>query len=206
MLTCFNVHNTQFVSNTVHYCRSSMPRLSQTLRFLQSPSFWQAQSALIGQLTQCIVIGRTLHARVRNVTPLSIIPSFSFQIGFISSSPKGEQSRVTDTVLMLVCICITLDAIKTISDGLFTRCDMTLFPPPTHTHTHTHTHTQCITRKTPHLNSKYQILKLITKHTYRRWFRSVRITSSPRFTKLSSIKCVAQTRTFGLCCCVVNKS
>ncbi len=36
-----------------------MPRLSQTLRFLQSPSFQQAQSALIGQLAQCIVIGRT---------------------------------------------------------------------------------------------------------------------------------------------------
>ncbi len=36
-----------------------MPRLSQTLSFLQSPSFRQAQSALIGQLTQCIVIGRT---------------------------------------------------------------------------------------------------------------------------------------------------
>ncbi len=36
-----------------------MPRLSQTLHFLQSPSFRQSQSALIGQLTQCIVIGRT---------------------------------------------------------------------------------------------------------------------------------------------------
>ncbi len=29
-------------SNTVHYCRPSMPRLSQTLRFLQSPSFRQS--------------------------------------------------------------------------------------------------------------------------------------------------------------------
>ncbi len=47
-----------------------MPRLSQTLRFLQSPSFQQAQSALIG---------RTPQARVRNVMPLSIIASFSFQ-------------------------------------------------------------------------------------------------------------------------------
>ncbi len=47
--------------------------------FLQSPSFQQAQSALIGQLTQCIVIGRTPQTRVRNVTPLSIIVSFSFQ-------------------------------------------------------------------------------------------------------------------------------
>ncbi len=33
-----------------------MPRLSQTLRFLQSPSFRQAQSALIGQLAQSIVM------------------------------------------------------------------------------------------------------------------------------------------------------
>ncbi len=36
-----------------------MPRLSS---FLQSPSFQQAQSALIGQLAQCIVIGRTPQA------------------------------------------------------------------------------------------------------------------------------------------------
>uniref|UniRef100_A0A671NKH1 Uncharacterized protein n=1 Tax=Sinocyclocheilus anshuiensis TaxID=1608454 RepID=A0A671NKH1_9TELE len=59
--------------------RSSMPHLSQTLRFLQSPSFRQAQPALIGQLTQCIVIGRTQQALVGNVTPLTIITSFIFQ-------------------------------------------------------------------------------------------------------------------------------
>ncbi len=53
-----------------------MPRLSQTLHFLQSPSFRQEQSALIGQLAQCIVIGRTPQARVGNVLPLSIIASF----------------------------------------------------------------------------------------------------------------------------------
>ncbi len=46
---------------------------------LQSPSFWQAQSALIGQLTQCIVIGQTPQARFRNVMPLTKIASFSFQ-------------------------------------------------------------------------------------------------------------------------------
>ncbi len=39
-----------------------MPRLSQTCHFLQSPSFQQVQSALIGQLTQCIVIGQTPQA------------------------------------------------------------------------------------------------------------------------------------------------
>ncbi len=62
MLTCLIVQKTHYFSNTVHYSKSSMPRLSQTLRFLQSPSFQQAQSALIGQLAQCIVIGRTPQA------------------------------------------------------------------------------------------------------------------------------------------------
>ncbi len=47
-----------------------MPRLSQTRCILQSPSFQQAQSALIGQLTQCIVIGWTPQARIGNVMPL----------------------------------------------------------------------------------------------------------------------------------------
>ncbi len=54
----------------VDYCSSSMPRLSQTRCILQSPSFQQAQSALIGQLTQCIVIGWTPQARIGNVMPL----------------------------------------------------------------------------------------------------------------------------------------
>ncbi len=79
MLTCFNVQKTYTFSNTVHYCWSSMLRLSQTLRFLQSSSFRQAQSALIGQLTQSILIGRTPQAAVGNVMSLTIIASFSFQ-------------------------------------------------------------------------------------------------------------------------------
>ncbi len=134
-----------YFSNTVHYCSFSMPRLSQTRHFLQSPSFQQVQSALIGQLTQCIVIGRTPQARVGNVTPLTIIASFSFQVSFISSSRRGEQSRVTDTVMMLVCICSKQAAVKMISDGLYTPlwCD----PGPL-------THTRCFMRKTPHLNSQ----------------------------------------------------
>ncbi len=86
MLTCFNVKKTKhYFSNTVHYCSSSIPRLSQMLSFLQSPSFRQAQSALIGQLTQSIVIGRTPQACVGNVTPLSMIASFSFQNEFKDS-------------------------------------------------------------------------------------------------------------------------
>ncbi len=95
------------------------------------------QSALIGQLIQCIVIGRTPQARVGNVRTLNIIASFSFQVSFISSSPKEEQSHVTDTVMMLVCICSTQSVVKTISEGLYFPlwCD-----PLPHTHTHTLTH------------------------------------------------------------------
>ncbi len=39
MLTCFNVQKTHYFLNTVHYCSPSMPRLSQTHCFQQSPSF-----------------------------------------------------------------------------------------------------------------------------------------------------------------------
>ncbi len=95
-----------------------MPRLSSTRRFQQSPSFQQVQSALIGQLTQCIVISRTPQARVGNVTQSRAsafkinIKTVNNVISFtISSSLRGEQSRVTHTV-MLVCIC-TQAAVKT---------------------------------------------------------------------------------------------
>jgi len=102
MLTCFNVQTTHF-SNIVHYCRSSMPCLSQLRCFLQSPYFQQAQSALIGQLTQFIMIGRTRLARVGNVTPLTIIASFSFlnkcrqliMSWVLSSVQARERNRVT---------------------------------------------------------------------------------------------------------------
>ncbi len=149
-MTCFNVQKTHYFSNTVHYCNSSVPRLSQTRCYLQSPSFWQVQSALIGQLTQCIVIGGTPQACIGNVTPLTIIVSFSFQVSFtISSSPRGEQSRMADTVMMLVCIWSRQAAVKTISDGLYTPlwCDPACSP-------HTHSHTRRVMHKTPHLNSQ----------------------------------------------------
>ncbi len=146
MLTCFNVQKTHYFSNTVHYCKSSMPRISQMRCFLQSLSVQK----VIGQLTQFIVIDWTpqwcVHLHT-NVMTLTIIASFSFQVSFISSSPRGEQSCVTNTVMKLVCIC-TQAAVKTISDWLYALlwCDPV---PLTHTHTQRH-----ITCKTPHLNSE----------------------------------------------------
>ncbi len=78
MMTCFNVQKTNFIltrkyfSNAVHYFRSSMPT-SLKHNFIQSPSFQQVQSALIGQLTQCIVIGRTPQAHVGLWNQLSVL-------------------------------------------------------------------------------------------------------------------------------------
>ncbi len=120
-----------------------MPRLSQTLRFLQSPSFRQAQSALIGQQTQSIVIGRTPQGLVKNVTSMFIIASFSFQntvnktvnnvLSFtISSSSRWEQSRVRDTVMMLVCVCTQAAVVWPCLPLLQTRA-----------RTHTHTMLRC---------------------------------------------------------------
>ncbi len=62
-----------------------MHRLSQTLSFLQSPSFRQALSALIGHLTQSIVIGQTPQA----VSKISIIANFSFC--YVTMSPSLSQ-------------------------------------------------------------------------------------------------------------------
>ncbi len=47
-----------------------MLRLSQTLSFLQSPSFRQEQSALIVQLAQCILIGQSPQAASEILRPL----------------------------------------------------------------------------------------------------------------------------------------
>ncbi len=63
-----------------------------------------------------------------------IVKTFNNVVSFtISSSPRGEQSRMTDTVMMLACIC-TQAAIKTISDRLYTPlwCDSLSL---SHTHT-----------------------------------------------------------------------
>ncbi len=124
-----------------------MPRFCQTLSFLQSPSFRQAQSALIGHLAHCIVIGRTPQARVGNVTPLSIIASLSFQnkckeliMSLVLPSVQAREgnSHVTDR-MKLVCVC-TQALIKT---------PLCLSLSLTHSHTQTHT-----MRITPHLNSQ----------------------------------------------------
>ncbi len=63
MLRCFIVKKKHIIFQILNIIVVPLwPGLSQTLRFLQSTSFQQVQSALIGQLAQCIVIGRTPQA------------------------------------------------------------------------------------------------------------------------------------------------
>ncbi len=82
-----------------------MPRLSQTLGFLQSPSFQQAQSVLIGQLTQSIVNGRTpfttfLHHYSHNPSEIILIFWFSAQKTFIIMMLKTAEHNFFQVSLM----------------------------------------------------------------------------------------------------------
>ncbi len=137
-----------------------MPRLSQTLRFLQSPSFRQAQSALIGQLAQCIVKHhKQLQFSNNRQLQFSKLKTVNNVLSFtISSSPRGEQSCVTD-----------IDEARL--------------------------YLQNTSRDKDDLEADSEVPDCHSK---------VRITSSPRFTKWSSIKCVVITS--GLCCSVVSRA
>ncbi len=161
-----------------------MPRLSQTLRFLQSPSFRQAQSALIGQQTQSSMIGRTPQGLVGNVTPMSIIASFSFQntvnktvnnvLSFtISSNLRWEQSRVRDTVMMLVCVC---------TQAAVVWLCLPLSQMRAHTYTHTMLRCDSLSLSLSHThdaqNSAFEqsiVNNWTNTKTYSRWFRSARL-------------------------------
>ncbi len=123
---------THSFSYTVHYCRSSMPRLSLTCRFQQNPSFRQAQSALIGQWYSAFWLAehhkpcRKCNAPYHNCElQLSKLKTVNNLLSFtISSNPKEEQSCMTDSDDARMCFC-TQAAIKTISDALYTPlwCD-----------------------------------------------------------------------------------
>ncbi len=146
------LEKTHYFSNAIHYCRSFMPRRSQMLSFLQSPSFRQAQSALIGQLTQSTSTSRKCNS---------------------------DDARMC---LQTSHGCVSLS----------------------HTREHAHTHTH-VMHKTPFEQSIANI-KLLTKLKVADSEASdchskVRMTSSPRWTKRSSIKCIVITSV--LCCAVL---
>ncbi len=65
----FKVKKTHYFPHTVHYCCSSMPRLSETRTFLQSSSFWEARSALIGQLSSTLWLAEYLKHETEMLRP-----------------------------------------------------------------------------------------------------------------------------------------
>ncbi len=50
-----------------------MPRLSETCRFLQSSSFWEAKRALIGQLSSALLLAEYLKREMEMLCPSSPI-------------------------------------------------------------------------------------------------------------------------------------
>ncbi len=70
MFMQFKVQKTHYFPHTVHYCCSSMLRLSETHRFLQSSSFWEARCALIGQLSSALWLAKFLKREMEMLRPL----------------------------------------------------------------------------------------------------------------------------------------
>ncbi len=65
----FKVQKTHYFPHIVHYCCSSMLRLSETRRFWQSSSFWEARRALIGQLSSVLWLAEHLKRETKMLRP-----------------------------------------------------------------------------------------------------------------------------------------
>ncbi len=127
MLICFNVKKKHIIFQILYIFVGPLCPVSLKHCFLQSPSFRQVQSAVIGQLTQCIVIGRTPQARVGNITPLTIIASFSFQVSLFV-----QVSWQTQWWCSYV-FAVHKPRFRWFLTGCTLRCDVTLFPSHSHT-------------------------------------------------------------------------
>ncbi len=75
----FKVQKTHYFPHTVHYCCSSMLRLSETRRFLQSSSFWEARRALIGQLSSALWLAEYLKRMTEMLRPLPYCDAVSWR-------------------------------------------------------------------------------------------------------------------------------
>ncbi len=153
MLTCFNVQKTHF-SNAVHYCRSSMPRLKRFVFYKVPPSdkhslLWLANWPSVLWLAEHHKPHRKCNSPFHHPAFKIKVKTVNNVLSFtISSSLRGEQSRVTEVVKKLVCVCTQAAVV---------------WPCLPLSHTHTIAVVQWCdllshtTRKTPHLNSQQQI-------------------------------------------------
>ncbi len=73
----FKVKKTHYFPHTVRDCCSYMLRLSETRRFLQSSSFWEARCALIGQLSSVLWLAEYLKRETEMLLPLPYCDALS---------------------------------------------------------------------------------------------------------------------------------
>ncbi len=74
MFTLFEVQKTHYFPHTVHTVR-----LSETHRFLQSSSFWEARRALIGQLSRWWWLAKYLKRVTEMLRPLPYCDAVSWR-------------------------------------------------------------------------------------------------------------------------------
>ncbi len=89
--------------HNVHYCDSSLPRLSETCRFLKSSSFSKAQCALIGQLSSALWLAEYLKHVMEMLRPLPYLETVS-----------PWQQYYNENKLRLLALCIHLGGVMQI--------------------------------------------------------------------------------------------
>ncbi len=134
-----------------------------------------------------IIVGPLCPAALKCFVFYKAPPSDKHSLLWLANWPRAQARVGNVTVMMLVCVCKQATVVS---------------PSLTHESTHTHTH---VMHKTPFEQSIANI-KLLTKLKVADSEASdchskVRMTSSPRFTKRSSIKCIVITSV--LCCAVL---
>ncbi len=154
MLTCFNVQKTHYFSNTVHCCGSSD---------------WPADPVLCdwqNTTSACRKCNAPFHNRQLQLSKVNIKTVNNGLSFTISSSPRVQQSCLTDTVMKLVYV-YKQAAIKKAD---LRKLKAVMWPCFSLSHTHTHK-----SRNSTLLKGQWQVLKLITKHISSHWFRSARL-------------------------------
>ncbi len=114
MFTWFEVQKTHSFSHTVHYCCSSRLRFSETCRFLQSSSFWEARCALIGQLSSVLWLAEYLKRVTEILRPLPYCDAVS----------RRDETKTIKPIINEAFVAFSEDIITDYNDlyGLFTCC------------------------------------------------------------------------------------
>ncbi len=174
----FKVQKTHYFPHTVHYCCSSVLRLSEMRRFLQSSSFWEARCALIGQLSSALWLAEYLKRVTEMLRPLPYCDAVS----------RCDDTKTIKPIINETFVASSGDIITDYNDlyCLFTCCvasrrvniTMSAF----------------VSQKHQTVLAKLELPHFIETAFVHSW------QATPRFRKQSSVKCAAHTLIFGLNC------